>query len=176
MSGDKIDAGVVLVLGGQRSGKSLLAERLAEESGLAPVYIATGQGHDDEMRARIDAHRARRGKRWRTIEAPLALPEALAETASGERALLVDCLSLWLTNLLLAGHDPAAARTALYEALPGLPGLVVVVSTEAGQGVVPMNALARRFVDEAGLLHQAVAARADRVAWVAAGLPLWLKG
>ncbi len=168
---------VHFVLGGARSGKSAFAERLVADTGLRPVYVATGQAFDAEMEARIAEHRARRPAPWETVEAPLDLPAALLREASGGRALLVDCLTLWLSNLLLAEADIAAEAARLREALRRpLAGPVVLVSSEVGLSIVPENALARRFRDEAGRLHQQVAALSDRVTFVAAGLPLQLKG
>ncbi len=164
-----------LVLGGQRSGKSAHAERLVESQPGELVYLATAEAHDAEMRARIDDHKARRGERWSTVEAPLALAPALVEAAGPERTVLVDCLTLWLSNLLGAERDPDAEAAHLVEAIGRLTGPVVLVSNEVGQGVVPANALARAFVDHAGRLHQAVAAVCDRVDLVSAGLPLTLK-
>jgi adenosyl cobinamide kinase/adenosyl cobinamide phosphate guanylyltransferase len=165
---------VTLVLGGARSGKSALAERLVLAAGPAPVYIATAEAWDDEMRARIAQHRAARdGKGWRTVEAPLDLPGALAQ--AGDAPVLVDCLTLWLTNLMLGEHDIDAATAALMSALDR-PALTVLVANEVGLGIVPDNALARRFRDAAGRLNQQVAARAETVVFTAAGLPLVLKG
>ncbi|MCD8548225.1 MAG: bifunctional adenosylcobinamide kinase/adenosylcobinamide-phosphate guanylyltransferase [Aeromonadaceae bacterium] len=174
-------ADVTLILGGARSGKSALAERLAQDSGLAVTYIATAQAGDAEMAARIAHHQARRPADWRLVEAPLALLPTLAREAAPASLLLVDCLTLWLTNLLCQPQAPTdaelAARCAeLVDGLAALPGEVLLVSNEVGLGIVPMGALSRRFVDEAGRLNQALAARAQRVAFVAAGLPLWLKG
>ena len=167
-----------LILGGARSGKSALAERIAAESGREVVYIATAQGGDGEMRERIAHHRSQRPSHWRCVEEPVALATTLREHADDGRCVLVDCLTLWLTNLLA---DPDAARfeyerIALLDVLPDLRGDIVLVSNEVGLGVVPMGALTRRFVDEAGRLHQALARRCDRVLFVAAGLPLALKG
>ena len=163
-----------LILGGARSGKSARAEGLT--LGLAgsgeAVYLATSEIGDLEMGARVEAHRARRGQRWITREAPLDIVGALA----GEtRPVLIDCLTLWLSNLMAAGRDVAAESTRLTEALAGRAGPVVLVSNEVGLGIVPDNALARAFRDEAGQLHQAVAAVVDRVELVVAGLPLTLK-
>lgn len=169
-------AGVVLVLGGARSGKSAYAERLAAESGLGPTYLATAEPRDAEMAARIAAHRARRGPAWRTVEEPEALEAALAREAAADRAVVVDCLTLWLSKLTEAGADVAARTEGLAAALAGLPGLVVLVSNEIGLGLVPETALGRQFRDAQGRLNQAVAAAADRVVFVAAGLPLFLKG
>jgi adenosylcobinamide kinase/adenosylcobinamide-phosphate guanylyltransferase len=166
-----------LILGGARSGKSALAERLAQDSGREVVYIATAEARDDEMRARIAHHRARRPAEWSCVEAPLALAAALAAHALSGRVLLVDCLTLWLSNLLHAGDARfRMERDALLEALPDLPGDVLLVSNEVGLGVVPLGALSRRFVDESGRLHQDLAARSERVLFVVAGLPMTLKG
>ena len=169
-------AAVTLVLGGARSGKSAHAERLVRESGLAPVYLATGRAWDDEMRSRIEAHAARRGPEWRTVEEPVELLAVLLREASGRSAVLVDCLTLWVTNLMLEERDIGAATASLAEALPSLSGEVVLVSNEVGLGIVPENAMARAFRDHAGRLHQEIAAVADRVTFIAAGLPLVLKG
>ena len=167
-------APVTFVLGGARSGKSRFAEGLL--AGASPrTYLATAEAGDAEMAARIADHRARRGAGWRTLEAPLDLVPALARATAGGGAVLVDCLTLWLSNLMAAGRDPAAAGEALVAALPALPGTTVLVSNEVGLGIVPDNALAREFRDRAGWLHQAVAGVAQRVYWVAAGLPLLLK-
>lgn len=167
-----------LILGGARSGKSALAERLAHDSGRAVVYLATAEARDGEMRARIDHHRARRPGHWACVEEPLALAAALRGHARADRCVLVDCLTLWLSNLL---HDADAARfgrerDALLAALPTLPGEILLVANEVGLGIVPLGALSRRFVDEAGRLNQSVAAACERVLFVAAGLPFALKG
>jgi len=169
-------APVTLVLGGARSGKSAHAEALVEAQPGACLYLATAEAGDAEMAERIARHRARRGSRWSTLEEPLALVPALQAAARPEAAVLVDCLTLWLSNLLFAERDPLAETAALVEALPGLAGPVVFVSNEVGLGIVPDNALARRFRDEAGRLNQAVAAAAQSVVFLAAGLPLALKG
>ena len=166
---------LTLVLGGARSGKSRHAEALVEGSGLACHYLATGTPGDGEMAARIEAHQARRGAHWVLHEAPLALATTLAAVAAPDRAVLVDCLTLWLTNLMVAEHDLDAATVDLLAGLERTRGPVVFVSNEVGQGVVPMNAMARRFVDQAGMLHQRLGAVADRVDLVTAGLPLTLK-
>ena len=167
-----------LILGGARSGKSALAERLALESGKEVVYIATAQAHDAEMAARIAHHRDRRLAHWQSVEEPLALAGALRAYARPDRCVLVDCLTLWLSNLLGNTDDQRLGREyeGLLEVLPALPGELLFVSNEVGLGVVPMGELTRRFVDEAGRLHQALAARCERVLFVAAGLPLPLKG
>lgn len=169
--------GVTLVLGGARSGKSALAERLAEASGLAPVYLATGRAFDAEMEARIAEHRARRGNGWRTVDVPLDLVAAIGREARPEHVVLVDCLTLWLTNLMMEGRPVAAECQALVDCLAArLQGLVILVSNEVGLGIVPDNEMARDFRDHAGRLHQAVAAVAAKVLFVTAGLPMILKG
>lgn len=167
-----------LILGGARSGKSRLAERLADESGLDVVYIATSQPLDGEMKARVVQHRARRPAHWALVEEPLQLARVLSEQAASGRCLLVDCLTLWLTNLLLQ-DDPArlaAEREALLDCVSKLPGRILLVSNETGLGVVPLGELTRRYVDEAGWLHQALAERSQRVLFTVAGLPMVLKG
>lgn len=167
-----------LILGGARSGKSRLAERLAMQSGLAVTYIATSQALDGEMSARIQHHRQRRPAYWDLVEEPLELARALRDNAAPGRCLLVDCLTLWLTNLLMLDDDTRLAmqRDAFLEALAELPGRIILVSNETGLGVVPLGELTRRYVDEAGWLHQAVAERAERVLFTVAGLPMLLKG
>lgn len=164
---------LTLVIGGARSGKSRLAERLAVKSGLARSYIATAEPWDDEMRARIAAHKADRGPDWHTIEAPRDLAAAL----SGLRGVVViDCLTLWLTNVMLADGDVASEMTSLITALALCPAKVIAVSNEVGWSIVPENALARRFRDEQGRLNQRVAEAAGLVTAVMAGLPMVLKG
>ena len=165
--------GIHLILGGARSGKSRHAEQIMTGFPAPFRYLATGQAWDDEMRDRIAAHRARRDGRWQTVEVPVYLPAAL--DAAGSDPVLVDCLTLWLTNLLLGEHDVGQATSGLMDALKRRPAPTVLVGSEVGMGIVPENALARRFRDEAGLLHQRVAAVADRVVLVVAGLPLVLK-
>jgi len=162
-----------LVLGGARSGKSRFAEGLIAATGLDAVYIATAEARDGEMGERIADHRSRRGAAWTTIEAPLDLVEALAD-ANG-KPVLVDCLTLWLSNLMEAGRDPATEGGRLAAALAAAAGPVVLVSNEVGSGIVPMNALARRFADEQGRLNQSIAAAVRQVFLVAAGQPLRLK-
>jgi len=167
-----------LILGGARSGKSRLAEKLAAESGLAVSYIATSQALDGEMNGRIQQHRERRPAHWALVEEPLELAGVLVEQAGADKCLLVDCLTLWLTNLLML-DAPArlnAERDALLECLAGLPGRIILVSNETGLGVVPLGELTRRYVDEAGWLHQALAERCSRVIFSVAGLPMVLKG
>lgn len=164
----------ILITGGARSGKSAIAE--TRVMGLAPraIYIATAEARDDEMTARIAAHQARRGPDWTTHAEPLDLTGALAATdRQGPR--LVDCLTLWLTNLMLGGHDWQSAGRALVAALPLQIDPVVIVTNEVGAGIVPDNALAREFRDAAGVLNQWVAAAADEVILAVAGLPLKVK-
>ena len=167
---------VTLILGGARSGKSAHGEACAERRSGALVYIATAEAGDDEMASRIAAHRARRGPRWTTVEEPLELVDALERAATPNGAVLVDCLTLWLANLIAAGRDVAAETDALAATLASLPGAVLLVSNEVGLGIVPDNARARAFRDHAGRLHQRIASAADRVLFMAAGLPLFLKG
>lgn len=165
---------LTLVLGGTRSGKSAHAEGLFIGAP-APVYLATGSAGDGEMAERIALHRARRGTHWRTVEEPLDLTGALRRESHPNQPILVDCLTLWLGNLMGCDRDVRQAFGGLLLALPDLTGPVVMVSNEVGWGIVPDNALARRFRDHAGELHQRVAAVADSVVLVAAGLPLVLK-
>ena len=167
-----------LILGGARSGKSRLAERLAADSQLEVIYIATSQPLDGELDQRVALHRARRPDHWGLVEEPLALAQVLRTQARVDRCLLVDCLTLWLTNLLMLDDAQRlnAEREALLETLSSLPGEILFVSNETGLGVVPLGELTRRFVDEAGLLHQALAERCERVVFTVAGLPMILKG
>jgi len=167
---------ITFVLGGARSGKSSYAEKLVEASGLQPVYLATGRAFDREMESRIAVHRDRRGTQWQTVEEPLDLKGALLQQAQPSRFVLVDCLTLWVTNLMMAERDIAAEGRDLVAALSKLGGPVVFVSNEVGLGIVPENRMAREFRDHAGFLHQAVAAAADEVYFMAAGLPLKMKG
>lgn len=166
---------LTLVLGGARSGKSAFAERLIAAHPAPWTYIATAETLDDEMRARVEAHRVRRGESWRTIEAAQALVEAIAD-APADRPLLVDCLTLWLSNRLLGGVDLSLDRAALIHALLSRAAPTVTVSSEVGLSIVPDNALARSFRDAAGELHQSVSRIAGRVALVVAGNPLIVKG
>lgn len=167
-----------LILGGARSGKSRLAEKLAIDSALAVTYIATSQPLDGEMNQRIAHHRERRPAQWGLIEEPLELARVLQQAADVECCLLVDCLTLWLTNLLMLEDDErlVAERDALLQCVATLPGEIIFVSNETGMGVVPLGELTRRYVDEAGWLHQALAERCQRVVLTVAGLPLILKG
>ncbi len=164
-----------LVIGGARSGKSAYAERLLTLAARPRRYIATAEAWDDEMRDRIRRHRLDRGPAWTTVEAPLDLATALAASPATD-AVLVDCATLWLTNHLLADHDLDATTSALLAALAACPAPVIIVTNETGWGIVPDNALARRFRDAQGRLNQRLAAQATLVVTVIAGLPLALKG
>ncbi|MFZ2855428.1 MAG: bifunctional adenosylcobinamide kinase/adenosylcobinamide-phosphate guanylyltransferase [Rhodocyclaceae bacterium] len=178
-----------LIIGGARSGKSLLAEQRAAQSGLSVVYVATAQALDGEMAQRIAHHRQRRPAHWGLLESPLELAATLRRNAAPDVCLLVDCLTLWLSNLLFAGEAASQAEAgmpvdcprlagevqALVDTLPQLPGRIVIVSNEVGWGLVPMAAVSRLFTDEQGRLNQRVAAVCERVTLVAAGLPLQLK-
>ncbi len=164
---------IVLVTGGARSGKSALAERLARRSGDQAYYIATAEARDDEMQARIEAHRARRGPDWTTVAAPLALVAALQDTDAAPR--LVDCLTLWLSNLMLADQDWKAAGEELVACLQKQAHPVVLVTNEVGSGIVPENALARRYRDAAGWLNQSVASVATEVFLSVSGCAIRIK-
>lgn len=164
-----------LVLGGARSGKSTYAERLVLGSGLQPLYIATATPGDNEMAERIAHHRGRRGPDWTTFEEPLALTETLRREAQAGRAVLVDCLTLWLSNLMMAERDVEREAARLCETLAALAGPVVLVSNEVGMGLVPDTPLGRHFRDAQGRLNQLVGAAVPAVVFVAAGLPLVLK-
>jgi len=169
----------VLVLGGARSGKTGFAERLALGGGLRPAYLATAESLDAEMRERVESHRRLRAGRFETIEEPLALAEALERAATDTRhdVILVDCLTLWITNLLGAGRDVAKAVEELATTLAKLESTrVILVSNEVGLGIVPDNPLARMFRDLAGSTHQRMAEICDDVYFVVAGLPMTLKG
>ena len=175
MTDQRATNGVTLVLGGARSGKSAFAERLCADTGLAKLYVATAQVWDDEMRERVGHHKARRAG-WMTIEEPDDLEGVIAREAAPDRVLLVDCLTLWVTNLMMAEADIDARGEALCAALADARGPVVLVTNEVGLGIVPDNAMARAFRDHAGRLHQTVAAVAGTVYFTAAGLPLKMKG
>jgi adenosylcobinamide kinase/adenosylcobinamide-phosphate guanylyltransferase len=166
---------LTLVLGGARSGKSRYAEGLLADWSGTRIYLATAEAGDAEMQARIRHHRERRGEAWMTVEEPLELAAALVREAQGGRAVLVDCLTLWLSNITLAERDIEAEAAALIAALGRCAGPIVLVSNEVGQGIVPENPPARRFRDDAGRLHQEVARVADRVVLVTAGLAQILK-
>lgn len=178
-----------LVFGGARSGKSAYAETLAAESGKEVIYVATARAGDAEMAERIAHHRRQRSSTWTTLEEPRALGEIIAQQSTPQRLLLIDCLTIWLSNLLFSQEQdfpeigeivPPACfneqRARFLQALEHAAGDVVLVSNEVGMGIVPQGAVSRWFTDEAGRLNQAVAARCERVVWVAAGLPLQLKG
>lgn len=165
-----------LVLGGARSGKSRHAETLCRETGLKRIYIATASAYDDEMRARIEGHKQMRADDgWHTVEEPSDLPGALGRAVASDTVVLVDCLTLWLTNRLLADGALEEDFEGLSHALTARRGPVVLVSNETGMGIVPDNALARQFSDWQGRLNQQIAALASHVHFVAAGLPLVLK-
>jgi adenosylcobinamide kinase/adenosylcobinamide-phosphate guanylyltransferase len=166
-----------LVLGGARSGKTAFAERLVLRSGAKPVYLATAQALDKEMRDRVSSHQASRAGRFATIEEPIALPRAIVKAGQSHDAILVDCLTLWLTNLLIANEDVASAVSELCATLVEFRSAkVVLVSNEVGLGIVPDNAMARTFRDLAGSAHQRLAEICDDVYFVAAGLPMTMKG
>lgn len=171
---------ITLVLGGARSGKSSYAEKLVEaamkDRGIQPFYIATGRAYDDEMQDRIAIHRNRRGPHWTTVEEPLDLLGVLQQSCTESRFILVDCLTLWLTNLMMDERDISQETQKLVDGLAELSGAVIFVSNEVGLGIVPENRMAREFRDHAGFLHQAVAAVAHDVYFMAAGLPLKMKG
>ncbi|MXQ09044.1 bifunctional adenosylcobinamide kinase/adenosylcobinamide-phosphate guanylyltransferase [Alphaproteobacteria bacterium GH1-50] len=164
----------ILVTGGANSGKSALAERLTLGRGASPVYIATSQAHDDEMRAKIARHRASRGPGWTTIEAPTDIVTALRDS-DGAAPRLVDCLTMWLTNLMLSKADWQAEADALTDLIPTLESPVVFVTNEVGAGIVPENRLARQFRSAAGQLNQQVAACCDEVWLSVSGCPLRIK-
>jgi adenosylcobinamide kinase/adenosylcobinamide-phosphate guanylyltransferase len=163
----------LFVLGGARSGKSSYAQSRAEALPGPHIYIATAQAWDAEMEDRIARHRADRGTSWSTVEAPLDLPQAIA--AQSAPVVLVDCLTLWATNLMLGDHDVEAATDALCETVRDFDGTIILVANEVGLGIVPDNALARAFRDVAGRMNQRIAAIADEAQFLAAGLPLRLK-
>jgi adenosylcobinamide kinase / adenosylcobinamide-phosphate guanylyltransferase len=166
-----------LILGGVRSGKSKLAEQRASATQLLVTYIATATAQDVEMQARIAHHKQQRPAHWQLIEAPVALASTLQLAAADNTCIIVDCLTLWLTNLLCANDEVRMQQeiTALLRTLPALPGEIILVSNETGMGVVPLGELTRRYCDEAGRLHQALASHCERVTLTVAGLPLNLK-
>ncbi len=170
---------VELILGGVRSGKSREAQRRAIGTGFAVTYVATATRSDDEMVKRIERHRADRPEGWRTIEEPYYLADRLISESRPDHCLIVDCLTLWLSNWLLKGTEGYAdfieERDKLLDALGELPGYTILVSNETNQGVIPASALSRQFCDEAGLLHQAIAAISDRVSLMVAGIPTDIK-
>lgn len=162
-------------LGGARSGKSRLAQARAEAAAGELIYVATAEALDAEMTERIARHRSERGSRWRTVEAFRNLPDVIRRERGQGRVVLVDCLTLWLSNVMLAELDVGAAMLALLSALAQREGSVILVSNEVGLGVVPETPLGRRFRDEAGRLNQAVAGAADEVLFIAAGLAIKMK-
>lgn len=166
----------ILVLGGARSGKSAFAEQRATAHEQDRLYIATAEARDDEMRIRVAEHRKRRGDSWRTIEEPIRLPQILRGQCAANRFVLVDCITLWISNLMLSSEDVGSALAELCELVPRLEGSVAFVSNEVGQGIVPANDLARRFRDEAGFANQKIAAACEEVYLLVAGLPLKIKG
>lgn len=163
-----------LILGGARSGKSAYAERQALATGKTPVYIATGWADDPEMAQRIERHQLQRGDRWLLVEEPLHLAQALLAVDGESCAVVVDCLTLWLSNCLHMG-DWQSAKTRLLQILPQLTADIYIVSNEVGSGIVPLGELPRLFVDESGWLHQSLAQVCDKVSLVVAGLPWHLK-
>jgi adenosylcobinamide kinase/adenosylcobinamide-phosphate guanylyltransferase len=166
----------VLVLGGARSGKSRTAEQLAADApSLSRIYIATAQGFDDEMRERIAHHRSQRDPSWETLEAPLELAQAIRASTAPDRVVLVDCLTLWLSNVLLAERDAAHDIRLVLQAVTEAAGPLILVSNEVGQGIVPATPLGRSFRDEQGRLNQRLAEICDAVVFVAAGCPVLLK-
>lgn len=166
-----------LILGGVRSGKSRLAERLAYETQLSVIYIATATIEDEEMRQRIMQHQTHRPDHWQVIEEPIKLASVLQQYATPSHCLLIDCLTLWLTNLLVQNNPEQfdQERQAFLETLPSLTGRVILVSNETNLGIMPLGELSRRYCDEAGKLHQDIARLCDQVMMTVAGLPLMLK-
>ncbi|CAN7328020.1 bifunctional adenosylcobinamide kinase/adenosylcobinamide-phosphate guanylyltransferase [Rhizobium sp. LjRoot258] len=171
-----ISSGTTFVLGGARSGKSRFAEQLVVSSGLERHYVATGRAWDEEMRSRIDIHKADRGDLWHTHEEPLDLVGCLRAIDGEGRAILVDCLTLWVTNLMMEERDMGVEFASLAAYVPTARACLVIVSNEVGLGIVPENRMAREFRDHAGRLHQMIAAEAADVYFIAAGLPLKMKG
>jgi len=165
----------VLVLGGARSGKSRTALQLAEQASSQRIYVATAQAFDDEMRERIALHRLERDHSWQTVDAPLELPQAIQARTGSDKAVLVDCLTLWLSNIMLAERDPFHEADQLIGAVREAQGPLILVSNEVGQGIVPSTPLGRSFRDEQGRLNQRIAEACDAVVFVAAGCPIVLK-
>jgi adenosylcobinamide kinase / adenosylcobinamide-phosphate guanylyltransferase len=168
----------MLILGGVRSGKSRYAEEVARRSGSPVTVIVTATAGDEEMAARIAAHRARRPSEWAVLEAPVELGRAIDQVSTPGAVVMVDCLTLWLSNVLALNDAKALGREqeALKEALSRASASILLVSNEVGMGVVPVNELARRFIDESGVLHQQLAQHCDQVVWVVAGIPTVVKG
>lgn len=166
-----------LILGGVRSGKSAFAETQIEQSGKPVYYLATSQVWDDEMAQRVELHQQRRPKSWQLVEEPIKLAAALQRLNQSNNAVIVECLSLWMSNLLCLEDDGVFAHETqqLLTSVAGFEGDLVIVSGEVGLGIMPMNALARRFADEIGIINQQLAKLTDRVTFVAAGLPMKLK-
>jgi len=171
-----------LILGGARSGKSAFAERQAEIAGLPVTYVATAQVWDEEMAARVRHHQERRPEHWCLVESPFYLAETVRERAASGHSVIVDCLTLWMAQWICPDCKPPQDKTwesereAFLELLPTLPGRIILVSNEVGMGIVPLGEINRRFQDEQGRLNQAVAAACEHVHFIAAGLPLTLKG
>jgi adenosylcobinamide kinase/adenosylcobinamide-phosphate guanylyltransferase len=165
----------LLLLGGARSGKSAYAQSLAETYGSERLYLATAEARDEEMAARIARHRAGRGRGWETIEEPLDVARALGAEARPGRVVVVDCLTLWLSNLMLAGHEPAVAIAGLAQAIGALAGPAILVSNEVGLGIVPEHRLGREFRDWQGRANREIALACDAAVFIAAGLPIQLK-
>ena len=168
---------VQLVIGGARSGKSSYAEQVAKESGKAVIYVATSEVRDNEMAKRVELHKAQRPAHWHVVEETFALSKVLREQSKEDNCILVDCLTLWLSNCLFGETDMewSEVKSELLDTLEQLPGQVIMVTNEVGCGIVPMGEMSRKYVDEAGWLHQAIAARVAKVTLVTAGLPMHLK-
>ena len=173
---------LTLILGGARSGKSAYAEKLAADSSLKVTYIATAQVYDDEFKARVQHHKDRRAANWALVEEPHHLTQRLARIAAPHTCLIVDCLTVWLAQWICADCNPPKdsswqlEREAFLKLLPTLSGTIILVSNEVGMGIVPLGEINRQFQDEQGRLNQAIAQLADKVFFIAAGLPLKLKG
>jgi adenosylcobinamide kinase / adenosylcobinamide-phosphate guanylyltransferase len=165
----------LLIVGGARSGKSRLGQVYAEQSAKSPILVATAQAHDEEMKQRIADHQAVRDARWQLVEEPLALPSVLIRESRHDRILVVDCLTLWLSNMMHGPHDYAAQCEELAATVATLSGSAIFISNEVGSGIVPTNALARAFTDAQGRLNQVMASACTTVIWVCAGLPTLLK-
>ncbi len=172
---------IELVIGGARSGKSAYAEKRANESGKKVIYIATAEAGDSEMQTRIDQHRQNRPQQWQTVEEPIKLADVIQQNSGSELCLLVDCLTLWLTNILFDKQGEIQQTvfeketTALYNSLSNYSGQIILVTNEVGLGIVAIDRMTRRFVDEAGLLHQKIAAIINKGVLITAGLPQVLK-
>ncbi|WP_290700310.1 bifunctional adenosylcobinamide kinase/adenosylcobinamide-phosphate guanylyltransferase [Amphritea sp.] len=166
---------IYFIIGGARSGKSSYAESLAKNNDSDVIYIATAQAYDDEMQGRIEQHKQQRPGEWPTFEEPLEISNVINNESYSHNCLLIDCLTLWLTNLLCADKNIAGYKQQLLDALNNAKGDIILVSNETGMGVVPMGELTRRYCDEAGWLHQEVAALADQVVLMVAGIPVVIK-